>query len=181
MAAELSLLNPGFGALCKTLLETCSQHGAEMRPNEGVRDPWQQARYWRQSRSKEEITAAIARLNNSGANYIAEILDEVGAQHGDPVTNALPGASWHQWGLALDCFWLVGGVAEWSTSRTVNGINGYRLYADQAEQLDLTAGGRWRSIKDWPHVQAKGPVSPLNKFTWAEINDEMVRLYPRNP
>jgi len=177
MAADLSKLNPDFGAACRKLLERCAQRGVEMRTNEGIRDPWKQAIYWRQSRSIEEINRNIAKLRHESAIFIADILEEVGPQHGDTVTNALPGASWHQWGLALDCFWLVNGAAEWSTTKKVNGINGYRLYADQAEGLGLTAGGHWSSLKDWPHVQANGPSSPLGKYSWAEINAEMVRLY----
>ena len=181
MAADLNLLEPEFRAACKELLTRCQQHGADMRANEGLRDPWKQARYWRQSRSKEEIDNAIAMLKNSGADYLAKILKDVGPQHGDPVTNALPGASWHQWGVALDCFWLVGGVAEWSTTRIVNGINGYKLYADIAEDLELTAGGHWSSFKDWPHVQKKGASSPLQEHSWSEINAKMLQLFPAPP
>jgi len=178
MAADLNKLDPTFAAACKKLLDRCSQKGVDMRPNEGVRDIRTQAKYWRQSRSIEQIRDAIAMLRQQGANHIADTLDSVGPQHGDPVTNALPGASWHQWGLALDCFWLVNGAAEWSTAKKINGVNGYRLYADEAEALNLTAGGHWSSLKDWPHVQSKGPSSPLGQFTWAQIDAKMRQLYP---
>ena len=116
MAADLSLLVPAFRTQCRTLIRNCADQQIEMRPNEGLRDPWKQARYWRQSRSIETITAKIAELRNKGANYIAQILVDVGPQHGDPVTNAVPGASWHQWGLALDCVWIVNGARAWHSS-----------------------------------------------------------------
>lgn len=177
MAADLNKLDANFALACKKLLKNCEDRGVVMRPNEGLRDPWQQARYWRQSRSIEEIEQAVADLRNKGAPYLADILVSVGPQHGDLVTKALPGASWHQWGLALDCFWLVSGKAEWSADRTVNGINGYGLYADEAEQLGLVAGGHWPSFKDWPHVQAAGHASPLGDYSWAEIDARMKTLY----
>lgn len=177
MAADLGKLDAQFGEACRRLLQDCRDRGIEMRPNEGLRDPWTQAKYWRQSRSIQEINNNIAMLRNKGANFIAKVLEDVGPQHGDPVTKALPGASWHQWGLALDCFWVVNGVAEWSTQRQVNGVNGYRFYADAAEGRGLTAGGHWPTFKDWPHVQASGPSSPLGKFSWAEIDAEMQRLF----
>lgn len=96
-----------------------------MRPNAGLRDPFEQAKLWRQSRSIEEILAAIDELRSVGAPFLAHCLESVGPQHGDPVTNAPPGYSWHQWGEAVDCFWLLGGKAEWSSTKKVGGLNAY--------------------------------------------------------
>jgi peptidoglycan LD-endopeptidase CwlK len=97
------------------------------------------------------------------------------------VTNALPGLSWHQWGEALDCFWVVDGAAEWSTRRLVNGLNGYHVYADEAKRLELTAGGFFRSLKDWPHVQLDKAGSPLGRFSILEIDAEMKSRFGENP
>jgi hypothetical protein len=99
-------------------------------------------------------------LRAEGANFLAHCLESVGPQHRDPVTNALPGFSWHQWGEAVDCFWLLDGRAEWSTTRKVNGENAYRVYAHEATTLGLTAGGLWPRFKDWPHVQLRSASSP---------------------
>jgi len=181
MAADLGLLVPGFAEQCRTLIANCRDQPTEMRPNEGLRDPWKQARYWRQSRSIEQIDAKIAELRNKSANFIAQILVDVGPQHGDPVTNALPGASWHQWGLAMDCVWIVNGAAEWSTQKKVNGLNGYRVYAQEAANLGLDAGGFWSSLKDWPHVQQPQEASPLSNMSWAEIDAAMRERFPNPP
>jgi hypothetical protein len=90
------------------------------------------------------------------------------------VTGALPGTGWHQWGEAVDCFWALDGRAEWSTSRLVDGVNGYRFYADKAKVLGLTAGGFWRTLKDWPHVQLRSAASPVAAgMTLAEIDGVM--------
>lgn len=182
MAADLDLLVPDFGKACRELIKNCQARGIEMRPNEALRSPWTQAKYWRQSRSIQEIGAMIAKLKAAGAPFIAQIIDNIGPQHGDPVTNALPGSSWHQWGEALDCFWVVDGKAEWSTTKKVNGLNGYRTYAEEAAKLGLTAGGLWTSIKDWPHVQKRAAANPLSGggLTWPKIDAEMRARFP-NP
>ena len=97
----------------------------------------------------------------------------MGPQNGDPVTKTPPGISWHQWGEALDCFWLVDGAAEWSLRRMVNGQNGYHVYADEAEKLELTPGGHWPRFKDWPHVQLRDADNAASVMSLAQIDAAM--------
>ena len=111
------------------LLDRCEARGTPMRRTSTLRSPFDQATLWRQSRSKEEIEAKIAELKSQSAPFLADCIARVGPQHGDPVTNAIPGLSWHQWGEAVDCFWLVDGEAEWSPRKEINGLNGYQVYA----------------------------------------------------
>ena len=177
MPVDLSQLTPAFKAQVDRLLQQCNAQGIIMRPNEGLRTPFVQAKYWRQSRTSEEIAAKIDDLTAKGALFLAHCIDSVGPQHGDPVTNAIPGMSWHQWGEALDCFWVVDGKAEWSVNRLVNGQNGFRVYADSAAAMGLTAGGKWTSLKDWPHVQLKTAASPLGAFTLQNIDAAMQRAF----
>jgi D-alanyl-D-alanine carboxypeptidase. len=180
MAADLTLLEPGFRAKIDQLIAHCAAIGCEMRPSTGLRDPFEQGRLWRQSRSIEEIRAKLAQLRAAGAPFLAECIDSVGPQSGGRVTNAIPGLSWHQWGQALDCFWLVDGKAEWSTRKVINGHNGYQVLADEAERLGLTAGGHWSSLKDWPHVQLDRASSPLSGGRkLAQIDAEMAARFPR--
>jgi hypothetical protein len=174
MAITLDGLDGEFRTRASDLLDSLKAIGIEMRPYFGPRTPAEQAVLWRQSRSKEEIAAAIARLRNGKADFLADTLDSVGPHHGPHVTNALPGLSWHQWGEALDCFWAVNGVAEWSASKIIDGINGYRVYANRAKDFGLEAGGHWTSIKDWPHVQLRKAASPVMAgMTLAEIDEAM--------
>jgi len=177
MSANLNDLIPEFHEKILSLIEIISESDIEMRPYFTIRDPFQQAKYWRQSRSTEEIMAKIAELNNAGAIFLAHCIESVGPQHGDPVTNALPGMSWHQWGEAVDCCWIVNGKAEWSTQKLVNGINGYRVYANKAEDLGLTVGGHWKNLKDWPHVQFRGASSPLRIMSLSEIDRVMKQRF----
>jgi peptidoglycan L-alanyl-D-glutamate endopeptidase CwlK len=168
---DLGDLIPGLKPKVQELLSKCLSRGVEMRPSATLRDPFEQARLWRQSRSREEIERKIARLREAGAPFLADCIKRVGPQSGRPVTGAAPGLSWHQWGEALDCFWVVNGEAEWDANRLSNGVNGYRVYAGEALQLGLTAGGFWPRFKDWPHVQLRPANSPTDVMTLAEIND----------
>lgn len=174
MAVALDGLENGFRQQVEELLAQCLQGGVDMRPYTGVRTPKEQAKLWRQSRATEEINAAIAKLKNGGAPFLASVVEDVGPQHGPHVTNALPGLGWHQWGEAVDCFWSVNGHAEWSASKLIDGINGYQFYAGKAKSLGLTAGGLWTSFKDWPHVQLRTSGSPVSAgMTLAEIDAVM--------
>ena len=173
MAADLEKLEPELKTKVLKLLERCQDRGIVMRPNNGLRDPFEQARLWRQSRSIEEIQAKIKELDAKGAHFLAECIRSVGPQHGGHVTNTPPGISWHQWGEALDCFWLVDGKAEWSTQKLVNGLNGYKVYADEAEVVGLTPGGHWKSFKDWPHVQLRKASNASSVMSLAEIDTTM--------
>lgn len=174
MSRDLNDLVVDFRQDVVRLITACEREGIIMRPYFTLRSPWAQARLWRQSRSIEEINRMAEMLREDGAAYLADVLISVGPQFGDPVTDALPGQSWHQWGEAVDCFWLVDGRAEWSDRREIEGKNGYRVYTEQAELHGLTAGGRWSRLKDWPHVQKSRFSSPLSAgHSWSEISSEM--------
>jgi len=108
--------------------------------------------------------------------YLAYCIEKAGPQYGVKVTNALPGFSWHQWKEAIDCYWLLDGKAEWSLDKTVDGINGYKLYTNIAKDTGLIAGGNWDKFKDYPHVQLK-KGSPLDYYPFTYINNRMRRLY----
>ena len=174
---DLSALVDEFRPKVIALLQRCSARGTPMRPYSTLRSPFEQARLWRQSRSKEEIEARIVELRNRSAPFLADCIERVGSQLGDPVTNAIPGLSWHQWGEAVDCFWLVGGAAEWSTTKKINGLNGYQVYAEEAQSAGLTAGGLWSSFKDWPHVQLRSASSPLKVMSLTAIDMEMKQRF----
>jgi len=173
MSADLNSLVPEFRPGVDRLLSACVTKDVEMRPNETLRTPLDQGRLWRQSRTIEVIRRKIDELRGGGAPFLAQCLEQAGPQHGDHVTNAPPGVSWHQWGEAIDCVWIVNGDEEWSTERKVNGFNGYQVYAAVARELGFEAGGLWREFKDWPHVQSRPQSSPLEIYTLPEIDAVM--------
>lgn len=177
MSRDIEALEDGFRGQIQELLAQCSALGIEMRPFHTLRDPFEQARLWRQSRSTSEILAKLKQLRRNGAPFLAHVIESVGPQHGAPVTNAIPGLSWHQWGEAIDCYWLLRNRAEWSANKQATlsdgrKLNGYRLYAELAVGSSLTAGGHWRRLKDWPHVQRRS-AEVEDYYTLPEIDAAM--------
>lgn len=173
MAADLNLLDAGFRGSVLATLDRCRARGVVMRPYFALRTPFEQAKLWRQSRAIEEIRAQITSWRNAGANFLVHCLESVGPQHGEHVTNAPPGFSWHQWGEAVDCFWLVNAKAEWSTVKKIGGLNGYHVYAEEGERSGLNAGGHWKKLKDWPHLQKSAAGSPAGALTLLQIDAAM--------
>jgi hypothetical protein len=171
-------LDAGLRVRVTALLDQCRTDGVEMRPYMTLRTPLEQAKLWRQSRALEEIILKITELQAAGAAYLAGCLEAAGPQNGPHVTNAPPGFSWHQWGEAVDCFWVVDHKAEWSTKRLVDGRNGYRHYASIAAALDLTPGGHWPKFKDWPHVQMRPENSPRGVMTLTDMDERLAERFP---
>lgn len=168
-------LDPAFSNKVCKVLEACKAEGAEMRVYCTLRTPQEQAKLWRQSRSSEAIASKIAELRKAGAHYLADVLHSVGPQFGQPVTNAIPGLSWHQWGLAVDAFWVVDGRACWST-RQGGDDNGYRVWAREAQVQGLVAGGHWKRFKDWPHIQQPSN-GVLAVYSLQEVDREMQQRF----
>ena len=170
MSRSLSTLDPEFRERLEVLLEACAARGVDMRPYCTERSPSDQARLWRQSRSTSEIDKAARMLVDADAHWLAGVLLSVGPQSGKWATNALPGQSWHQFGLACDSYWLKDGIAQWSAAKGGN-ANGYRVMAEEASRLGLRSLG---DIGDFPHVQGPADSSPRSAgMTWAEIDEAM--------
>ena len=67
------------------MVARCAARGFTMRPSAGLRNPFEQARLWRQSRAREEIEDKIQKFKAAGAMFLAHCIESVGPQHGDPV------------------------------------------------------------------------------------------------
>lgn len=80
---------------------------------------------------------------------------------GRVVTNAQPGHSWHQFGLAVDVVPLgQDGQPDWNTSHPI-----WQRLVAAGTALGLQAGARFRTFPDYPHFQLTGklPESPDNE------------------
>lgn len=175
---KLDDLNLSFRKQVDLLLAACRTRGVEMRPFFTVRGPAIQAKLWCQSRTRAQIVLESKRLHDAGAPWLASLLDPTKALKGPKVTNALPGASWHQWGEAVDCF-VAGAKSEaiWNTKHP-----GYRVYAEEAVRLGLEAGANWKSLPDTVHVQSLAAASPLAAGkSWSDVEAAMIRLYKAAP
>lgn len=169
MAADLNTLDPTFKATVEKLIANCADRGVVIKPFYTLRSAQEQAKLWRQSRDATEIRKTIAELDRAGAIFLSKLITDVGPCHGAWATNALPGFSWHQWGLAVDCFVSENGKAIWDA-----GHPGYNVYAEEAEKLRLTAGHRWKS-RDSVHVQQPTDFSP--KLSLAAIDAKMKEMW----
>ncbi|KZR58989.1 M15 family metallopeptidase [Pseudobacillus badius] len=82
-----------------------------------------------------------------------------GKQYGNPkvkkVSNAEPGTSFHNYGLALDFVTCdgYGKNIDWNVGPK------WRRAAVIAKELGFTWGGDWTSFKDYPHIQYDGGLS----------------------
>ena len=152
-------LSPDFSGGVIEVLVRSAEKGARMVPYFGIRDARTQACFWRQSRTTPEIQRRCAALDRHGAPLIAELIRLVGPQSGRWVTNAIPGESFHQYGLAVDCFLLnENGEAIWDGQ-----AKGYEVYAKAAEKAGLTAGIHFN---DPVHIEAAiRPFDPKHPAT----------------
>lgn len=165
-------LTAEFSDKLRQLLDACAVRGVIMRPYFGIRPPQEQAKLWRQSRSAAAINQEIVVLKNANAPFLANCIAGAGICRGPWATNATPGLSWHQYGVACDCAWIVNGDPEWSASPG-GPNNGYRVYAQEAQKLGLTTLG---SIGDWGHVQEPSRAAPDSMpggYTLADIDKIM--------
>lgn len=76
---------------------------------------------------------------------------------GSIVTNAKPGHSWHNFGLAVDVAPFNGGIPDWNANHPV-----WKRIVAVGQSVGLLPGSSWRTFPDWPHFQMTGqlPVSP---------------------
>lgn len=170
---SLDLLVAPFRDLAHELIDVVlPSRGITVRPFYTLRSPWEQARLWRQSRSREQVEAKIEELVSADAPTLATYLRSVGPTSGPPVTRAIPGLSWHQWKEAFDVFVLRDNKAVWDP-----GDPGYVALAEEAKKLGMTPGRYFPTFPDPPHVQARPQASPRDLYALPEIDEKMRLLY----
>jgi hypothetical protein len=161
MTIDLDSLTPEFGIKIKQLLDNCKKRGANLFIYTYIRDPWQQAKLYRQSRTKSQINNAIKMLKSNKAYFLAEVMEEVGSQYGRWCTNSI--VSFHSLAEAIDSFVVDKGVAVWRRSHP-----NYLIYAEEAVKLGLTAGYYWKH-SDAVHIQLQNKKI-LDIYSWQEID-----------
>ncbi|HET9228104.1 MAG TPA: M15 family metallopeptidase [Thermoanaerobaculia bacterium] len=149
---RLEDLTPETQAMAREHVLRCAEAGIELLIYCTLRDTHEQARLYRQSRTKEQVQVKIDQLKARGFPALAQVLKDVGPQKSGPkVTGAGPGESFHQYSRAYDCVPIVNGKPVWSSA----GENG-KLWA-KVGQLGKKAGlewaGDWTSFREFPHFQ----------------------------
>jgi len=172
-------LDPDFAAKLQTLLETCASQGYEFRISQGLRPPAVQAEYycrW-EKRTPADIDAVVAKLRSANANWTADLVAryrDIARQKGW-LTNALPGAGWHQWGQAADCYCYRDGKMVESAQDAC-----YKTYAEIAKSLGLTPG-YYFSHQDAGHVQMRPEGGATDIYSWAYIDETMRQRFGDKP
>lgn len=90
------------------------------------------------------------------------------------VTNAQPGHSWHNFGLAVDVVPMTDLGADWNLSHP----QWQRLVA-VGTTLGLVAGAQFRTFPDFPHFQLTGslPISPNDEVRQIFLDGGMVAIW----
>lgn len=168
---RLDGLVPKFKGKVERLLHNLKGRGFIFVPYFTVRDPYDQARLWRRSRTTREVRSATEILRLNGASFLAHALDVVGPQLTGPwATNALPGLSWHQWGEAVDFYLDDGeGGADWFSDE------GYEALAKEAKNLLLVSGYFW-TTPDKNHIQYR-VGKPTDGMSIKEVSLEMEKRF----
>lgn len=174
----IDLVDKAFAVLLSQLLKNCRDQNVVMIPYEKLRTPQIQAQFWIQGRTLKDTQTEIKNLKEEGAFFLASCLENAEMKEGKIVTNALPGFSWHQWGEAVDCYWLRDGSTDWDlNTKDENGQNGYEIYAGEARKLGLESGFYWKGLIDAVHVQLQPFSSPREIYSIFEINEVMRKFY----
>mgnify|MGYP003385398970 CR=1 FL=1 len=75
-------------------------------------------------------------------------------------SNAAPGLSWHQWGLAADLVPMVHGKPLWTThDATGTMLSEWTIFGTTAVECGLDWSGNWKSFVEYGHVQFTGGLN----------------------
>lgn len=86
----------------------------------------------------------------------ATIYGQGRSRPGAVISNAKPGSSFHNYGLAFDfCLLIDGKEVSWDIAKDwdADGVLDWREVVDVFEAAGWAWGGRWKSIKDYPHLE----------------------------
>jgi peptidoglycan L-alanyl-D-glutamate endopeptidase CwlK len=127
--------------------------GAELLIYCTLRTPEQQAILFRKGRTLKQIRRRAEQLQRLGRPDLSGILLAAPQQMSRKrVTNAGPGQSAHQYGIAFDAVPLdEGGKAIWRLADPL-----YQLYGQISTDLGLDWAGNWKRFKEGPHSQRMG-------------------------
>lgn len=172
-------LSSAFAIKLDVLLSACRSAGHDFRVAQGLRTPETQARYYCQwnKRSVAMIEQKAEELIDAGAPWLGSLLRCYSGIERTPrwLTNALPGEGWHQWGEAADCYCFRNGrMVEKGDDPA------YRYYAEQAQNLGLTAG-LYFSDPDAGHVQLRSASSATSIYSLSHIDATMRERFSDKP
>ena len=156
---DLADLLPELRAKAEAARKSATELGIELLIYCTWRSVEDQARLYRQSRSRKQIDNKAEWFRRRGFDPLAEVLVGVGPQPGKlgrHVTMAAPGESWHGYRRAFDAVPVVDGKAMWSKTHPH-----WQEYGRIVRTLDLEWAGDWTRFCEFPHSQIPAEGSPL--------------------
>ena len=163
---SLTDLDTGVRAQAREVVSACEQVGVDLLIYCTLRPLEEQARLYRQSRSRDEINAKMTRLRNRGFDFLARIIEDVGPCYGRHVTNATAGESWHNYGEAWDAVPLIGGKPAWNY---LQAKSQWDAYGECVRQVDMFWAGDWTRFREYPHAQKRQGGNPLKTMETDEL------------
>lgn len=127
--ARLQLVHPKLAERIRTMAEMLELENITIRVTQGLRTWAEQAALYAQGRTSP----------------------------GKIVTDAQPGTSWHQFGLAVDVAPFDSGIPDWNVEHPA-----WKRIVAVGESCGMFSGSLFRTFPDWPHFQMTGqlPESP---------------------
>lgn len=148
-------LYPDVAELARRHQLACLERGVDLLIYCTLRDEHEQATLYAQGRTAEQLRKQRDRYAQRGLTTPAALLASVKPRPTlRKLTNAGPGESFHQYGLAYDCVPIVEGKPVWSTTGTAEAL--WKKVAAAGESVGLEWAGRWKSFRELPHFQATG-------------------------
>ena len=161
----LATLNPEPRAMFQAFLADCEARGHHLLVYCGRRTLEEQARLYRRSRNSLEVGHKVDALRSGGFGFLADVLERVGPQAQGPwATNAAPGESWHNYGMAIDAVLMVDGKPDWDTHSMPEWVE----VGNIASQHLLEWAGNWQKSREYVHFQAGHGGNPLDNLTPAD-------------
>lgn len=133
--ARLSEVHPKLAEKVRSMAEMLALENIDIRVVQGLRTWDEQAKLYAQ-----------------GRDGIGNVISPK-----QVVTNAKPGHSYHNLGLAVDVAPFDGGIPDWNNNHPA-----WKRIVAIGETVGLISGSEWRTFPDWPHFQLTGrlPTSP---------------------
>lgn len=151
--ARLALVHPVLGQMITDLDNTMSE---SLGVTQGLRKTAEQAALYAQGRQPIDSVNVMRKAVGWAPLEPSE--------NSRTVTNAKPGESWHEYGLAVDVVPLESsGLPDWNETHEV-----WQELISKAETLGLRSGISWH---DQPHLQITG------RFPYQKPTDEVRSLY----
>lgn len=141
---DISELHPVFKPLVVDWLAACNAKGMQLLVVETRRTMDVMTAYY--ARGRQPLPKVNDLYRKAGLRPITK------EENWSIITKAMPGYSWHYFGLAIDVVPLINGVPDWNYNPD-DPKDYYDEMANNAMERGMIWGGNFRSFPDRPHIE----------------------------